>query len=53
MVPVGGSVIYSYDKPTLKKVSELYPGRASAGPILDLFITFLSMGKTGNDPLLL
>lgn len=25
----------------------MYPGRASAGPILDLFITYLSMGKNG------
>ena len=24
----------------------MYPGRASAAPIIDLFITFLSMGET-------
>lgn len=28
-----------------KIVSSHYPGRASGGPILDLFITLLSMGK--------
>jgi O-phospho-L-seryl-tRNASec:L-selenocysteinyl-tRNA synthase len=48
MVPVGGSLVYSYDKKLLKSVSEMYPGRASAAPILDLFITFLSMGKDGT-----
>lgn len=25
----------------------MYPGRASAAPITDLFITLLSMGKNG------
>lgn len=47
MVPVGGSIIYGNDKKLIKSISELYPGRASAAPILDLFITLLSMGKDG------
>lgn len=47
MVPVGGSIIYGNDKKLIKSISELYPGRASAAPILDLFITLLSMGKEG------
>ncbi|CAK88142.1 unnamed protein product (macronuclear) [Paramecium tetraurelia] len=47
MVPVGGALIYGNDKKLIKQISELYPGRASAAPILDLFITFLSMGKSG------
>jgi O-phospho-L-seryl-tRNASec:L-selenocysteinyl-tRNA synthase len=47
MVPVGGSIVYSYDKKLLKNVSEMYPGRASLSPILDLFITLLSLGKDG------
>lgn len=41
MVPVGGAIIYGNDKKLIKAVSELYPGRASAAPILDLFITLL------------
>ena len=36
------------------QVSKAYPGRASAAPIVDLFITLLAMGKvcwqyTGDD----
>jgi len=42
MVPVGGSVIYSAKKKDLvEKINKLYPGRASGGPTLDLFLTFL------------
>lgn len=42
MVPVGGSVIYSHVKNGLvQKINKFYPGRASGGPILDLFLTFL------------
>lgn len=48
MVPVGGSIVFSYKKEMLAKVSELYPGRGSAAPILDLFITLLEMGKEGR-----
>jgi len=47
MVPVGGSLIYTNNKNLLKKVGENYPGRASAAPIVDLFITLLSMGRKG------
>lgn len=45
LVPVGGAVAYSADSSTIDRMNSLYPGRASAAPILDLFITFLSMGK--------
>ena len=52
LVPVGGSIIFTQTEETLKKskiiiylVSSKYPGRASSGPIVDLFLTFLSMGK--------
>ena len=42
MVPVGGSVIYSAKKKDLvEKINKFYPGRASGGPTLDLFLTFL------------
>jgi len=47
MVPVGGSIIFSSRKEIIQAISELYPGRASGGPILDLFITLLSLGKNG------
>lgn len=53
MVPVGGAIIFSPLKKEkgkislIKSISELYPGRASVAPILDLFITLLSMGKKG------
>jgi O-phospho-L-seryl-tRNASec:L-selenocysteinyl-tRNA synthase len=30
----------------------MYPGRASMGPILDMFITLLSMGENGYKNLL-
>lgn len=57
MVPVGGSIIYctaqKNHKESLKvartnfvqKINKFYPGRASGGPILDLFITYLQMGE--------
>ena len=47
MVPVGGSIVYSpHKKQIVDKVSKMYPGRASAAPIIDLFVTLLSMGET-------
>lgn len=45
MVPVGGSLVYSNNKKIVKGISEIYPGRACMQPVLDLFITLLSMGK--------
>ena len=47
MVPVGGAVIYSPDQSRINEIAKLYPGRASMSPILDLFVTLLSMGETG------
>jgi O-phospho-L-seryl-tRNASec:L-selenocysteinyl-tRNA synthase len=52
MVPVGGAIIASPDTEMLAKISELYPGRASISPVLDLFITFLAMGEEGYMALL-
>lgn len=53
MVPVGGSFIFSNDNKYLEKskvwsylVSSKYPGRANGSPIVDMFITLLSMGKS-------
>ena len=45
MVPVGGAFIYSFKEKLVQKVKKNYPGRASIGPLLDLFISFLEMGK--------
>ena len=53
MVPVGGSVIYSHQKKGLvEKINKFYPGRASSGPIIDLFLTLLEMGQTNLRTLL-
>jgi O-phospho-L-seryl-tRNASec:L-selenocysteinyl-tRNA synthase len=47
MVPVGGSIVYSPKKKDIvDKINKFYPGRASSGPIFDLFVTFLEMGET-------
>jgi len=45
MVPVGGSVVASFDKKFCDKLAKLYPGRASISPILDVFCTLISMGE--------
>ena len=52
MVPVGGSFIYSSKKDMIQKVKNNYPGRASISPLLDLFISFLQMGKNGYKKLI-
>jgi len=52
MVPVGGAVIACPSSEFLKNISSTYPGRASGAPILDLFVTFLSMGETGYQRIL-
>lgn len=46
MVPVGGTIIAGFDKDFIRKVSQCYPGRASSSPVIDLFITLLSLGST-------
>jgi O-phospho-L-seryl-tRNASec:L-selenocysteinyl-tRNA synthase len=45
LVPVGGAFIGAITAEDVALVSRFYPGRASLGPTLDLFITLLSMGK--------
>jgi len=52
MVPVGGAIVASTNPKFLKLFSSTYPGRASTSPILDLFITLLSMGERGYKELL-
>ena len=45
MVPVGGAFVYSSNSSMIEKLKKNYPGRASISPLLDLFISFLEMGK--------
>lgn len=45
LVPVGGALVYSPHSEMVDLVRKNYPGRASMSPILDVFITLLSMGK--------
>lgn len=52
MVPVGGAIVASRSAEFIDLVSSCYPGRASMAPILDLFMTLLSMGETGYRTLL-
>ncbi|XP_070540300.1 O-phosphoseryl-tRNA(Sec) selenium transferase-like [Ptychodera flava] len=51
-VPVGGSVIAGYNKELVEETSKIYPGRASAAPSLDVFITLLSQGVKGYKKML-
>ncbi|GAB6019326.1 hypothetical protein CHUAL_000920 [Chamberlinius hualienensis] len=47
MVPVGGSVIAGFNSEFIDEISQMYPGRASSGPSMDIFITLLTLGSKG------
>jgi len=47
LVPVGGAIIAAPGGELVDRVSGLYPGRASMSPLLDVFITLLSLGAAG------
>jgi O-phospho-L-seryl-tRNASec:L-selenocysteinyl-tRNA synthase len=47
MVPVGGALVCAPSKAAVRAVAAAYPGRASASPVLDLFVTLLQMGRRG------
>ncbi|CAF4380127.1 unnamed protein product, partial [Adineta steineri] len=47
LVPVGGSIVLTYNSQLFDQLSHAYPGRASITPTTDMFITLLSMGKKG------
>lgn len=51
MVPVGGAIILGPCQ-VIDIVKCMYPGRASIASLVDLFITFLAMGRTGYQKLL-
>jgi len=52
LVPVGGAIVISPKEDVIANVGKVYPGRASSAPIVDLFITLLSMGLSGYKELL-
>jgi O-phospho-L-seryl-tRNASec:L-selenocysteinyl-tRNA synthase len=52
LVPVGGAIICCSSSSFMASITSTYPGRANASPIIDLFITLLSMGENGYRKLL-
>ena len=48
----GGAIIVSPRKDVIDTIGKVYAGRASSSPIVDLFITLLSMGLNGYRRLL-
>ncbi|XP_065828040.1 O-phosphoseryl-tRNA(Sec) selenium transferase-like [Oscarella lobularis] len=52
LVPVGGAIVAGFNKEFIDLVAKTYPGRASATPSIDVFITLLSMGVQGYIKLL-
>ena len=52
MVPVGGSIIAGFDREFVDRIGQTYPGRASASPSLDLFVTLMSLGSSGYKKML-
>lgn len=48
----GGAIIVSPNQTFIADVGKMYAGRASSSPIVDLFITLLSMGMNGYKRLL-
>lgn len=46
MVPVGGAIVAAFQEAPIKRVSQLYPGRASSSQSLDVLITLLGMGSS-------
>lgn len=47
LVPVGGSLIATFDEEAINAIAQFYPGRASLVPSRDLMITLLHLGRTG------
>lgn len=51
-VTVGGAIVTSPHESIITQLGKVYAGRASAAPIIDLFITLLSLGLDGYKQLL-
>ncbi|RKP25478.1 soluble liver antigen/liver pancreas antigen-domain-containing protein [Syncephalis pseudoplumigaleata] len=49
---VGGAIVFSPSTELLSNVAKSYPGRASMTPVLDMFITLLTLGEAGYRALL-
>lgn len=47
LVPVGGGLVAGFDKRLVEDIAQTYPGRGSAAPSMDVFITLLSLGQSG------
>jgi O-phospho-L-seryl-tRNASec:L-selenocysteinyl-tRNA synthase len=52
LVPVGGAIIFGPQADIIEQIGQVYAGRASISPILDIFITLLGMGMNGYKRLL-
>ncbi len=52
LVRLGGAIVISPHQGIIQSIGKVYAGRASSSPILDLFITLLSMGLKGYQKLL-
>jgi O-phospho-L-seryl-tRNASec:L-selenocysteinyl-tRNA synthase len=49
--PVGGAIVASPNEEFLNSVSQIYPGRATAAPIVQFLAAILSMGSEGYEKL--
>jgi O-phospho-L-seryl-tRNASec:L-selenocysteinyl-tRNA synthase len=52
MSTAGGAIVLSPEEKVTENVSKVYAGRASSAPVVDLFITLLSMGLNGYKEIL-
>ncbi|SPP83122.1 O-phosphoseryl-tRNA(Sec) selenium transferase [Drosophila guanche] len=52
LVPVGGAIVASFDQSLLSLVGSSYAGRASGSQTLDVFMTLLSLGRSGYHSML-
>lgn len=52
LVPVGGAIVASSDDQYLQRLASSYAGRASSSQTLDVFMTLLSLGRSGYQALL-
>lgn len=47
LTPIGGAIISSPSQENLQYIAQAYAGRGSSSPILQLFVSMLSMGMSG------
>jgi O-phospho-L-seryl-tRNASec:L-selenocysteinyl-tRNA synthase len=52
LTPVGGALIASPIKENIRRISQSYPGRASATPVVNFLISMLSLGIKGYQNLI-